>query len=251
MTLLQKKRHRERHRGRRTYRRGQTLRKRRRTRLLVLVGLSAVLLLIFASYYGGDALLNVMVRSETEDAGVEQVEEPTVAEAPEAISEPTSQKPTEEEDETSEDIPVPPEDPTMYLSIPKLGVSGALVADGETGLELGAEHLPGTGFPWLLGSNTYIAGHRLGFPGTGSDHIFFGLPSLAPGDEAILTDTNGQVYRYRVSEILQVDPTDLSVVAPVGRDVLSLQTCIEDFGDFATLGPGWNIRLIVRADRVA
>ena len=251
MTLLQKKRHRERHRGRRAYRRRQALRKCRRTRLLMLIGLSAVLLLIFASYYGGDTLLNVMVRSETEDAGVKQVEEPTVAEAPEAVSEPTSQKPTEEEDEAPENIPVPPEDPTMYLSIPKLGISGALVADGETGLELGAEHLPGTGFPWLLGSNTYIAGHRLGFPGTGSDHIFFGLPSLVPGDEVILTDTNGQVYRYQVSEILQVDPTDLSVLAPVGRDVLSLQTCIEDFGDFATLGPDWNVRLIVRADRVA
>ena len=139
----------------------------------------------------------------------------------------------------------------MYLSIPKLGVSGALVADGESGLELGAEHLPGTGLPWLAGSNTYIAGHRLGFPGTGSDHIFFGLPSLVPGDEISLTATNGQAYKYRVSEILQVDPWDLSVAAPVGEDVVSLQTCIENYGDFVTLGPNWNVRLIVRANRVS
>jgi sortase A len=32
--------------------------------------------------------------------------------------------------------------------------------------------------------------------------------------------------------------------------MVSLQTCIEDFGDFATLGPDWNVRLIVQADRV-
>jgi sortase A len=111
-------------------------------------------------------------------------------------------------------------------------------------------HLPGTGYPWVSGSNTYIAGHRLGFAGTGSDHIFFNLPSMTQGDEIILTDSNGKSYTYKVSEILQVAPTDLSVTAPTGSDVVSLQTCIENYGDFATLGPNWNVRFIVRGTRV-
>jgi hypothetical protein len=33
--------------------------------------------------------------------------------------------------------------------------------------------------------------------------------------------------------------------------MVSLQTCIEDFGDFLSEGPNWNVRLVVRADRIA
>ncbi|MCA1739958.1 MAG: sortase [Actinobacteria bacterium] len=144
---------------------------------------------------------------------------------------------------------VPPDDPTMYLSVPKLDISGATVVGGDAGLELGGQLVGG--YPWQPVSNTYIAGHRLGFPGTGSDHIFYNLPSMAPGDEVVLTDSLGQTYTYQVSEILQVDPTDLGVLGPAGRDMVSLQTCIEDFGDFLSEGPNWNVRLVVRADRIA
>ena len=256
MTLKGKKRHR---RQRAYYRRHALRREPRRTRLFILVGLIA-LLLGTSAYYGGNALLDAVLRSGTDNASVERVEDWTVAEAPEAMPEPTTKESTDEEPPEEEDMaqvedelegaPVPPDDPTMYLSIPKLGISHALVANGEVGLELGAMHLSETGFPWEKGANAYIAGHRIGFPGTGSDHIFFNLPSLAPGDEVTLADSLGQAYAYRVSEILQVDPSDLSVTGPIGRDVVSLQTCIEDYGDFATLGPNWNVRLIVRADRV-
>jgi hypothetical protein len=30
-----------------------------------------------------------------------------------------------------------------------------------------------------------------------------------------------------------------------------LQTCIEDFGDYWSEGPNWNVRYVVRAERVA
>ena len=167
-----------------------------------------------------------------------------------------SEKNTGEEAETS--TAAPEQAPstsyvTMSLSIPKLGISGVPVVDdvSEDGLSQGVGHMPETGFPWQKGSNTWIAGHRLGYPGTPSDHIFFTLPSLAPGDEFTLSVSSGQVYRYRVSEILQLYPTEMWATEPVpGRDVVSLQTCIENFGDFATLGPNWNVRLIVRGDRV-
>lgn len=203
-------------------------------------------------YYGPDLM------SRSGSGVIERVEEPTVAEAPEAVKEETTttqettteETTTEASEEEEEPAPTAPSDPTMYLSVPKLGVFDAVVADGDAGLEIGAMHMPGTGFPWQSGANTYIAGHRLGFPGTGSDHIFYNLPSLGPGDSVSLRDSNGHTYNYQVSEMLQVLPTDLSVLNSVGDDVVSLQTCIENFGDFATLGPDWNVRLIARAVRV-
>jgi len=144
-----------------------------------------------------------------------------------------------------------PADTTMTLDIPAIGVS-VPVYEGttEASLSAGTGHLAGTGYPWIPGSNTYVAGHRVGYPGTASDYVFWDLPSLAIGDEVYLTDANGKTYTYAVSEILEVPITDLSVTEPVGRDVVSLQTCIEDYGDYWTEGPNWNVRYVVRADKV-
>jgi LPXTG-site transpeptidase (sortase) family protein len=149
-------------------------------------------------------------------------------------------------------VPTVPADTTMYLTIPAIGLYDVPVLEGtsEAVLSQGVGHVPGTGFPWVEGSNTYIAGHRLGYPGTVSDRVFYDLPSLAVGDEVILEDSLGQSYTYRVSEFLEVAPTDLSVTAPTGNDIVSLQTCIENYGDYWTEGPNWLARYIVRAERV-
>ncbi len=146
-----------------------------------------------------------------------------------------------------------PSDTTMYLTIPKLGLFDIPVYEGtsEASLSAGTGHMPGTGYPWVAGSNTYVAGHRIGYPGTMSDHVFWDLPSLAIGDQVVVTDSLGQSYTYAVSEVLEVPITDLSVTAPVGRDVVSLQTCIENYGDYWTPGPNWFVRYVVRADLVA
>ncbi len=146
-----------------------------------------------------------------------------------------------------------PSDTTMYLTISKLGLFDIPVYEGtsEATLSAGVGHMSGTGYPWVAGSNTYIAGHRIGYPGTISDHVFWNLPSLAIGDQVVIEDSLGQSYTYAVSEVLEVPITDLSVTAPVGRDVVSLQTCIENYGDYWTPGPNWFVRYVVRADRVA
>jgi sortase A len=140
----------------------------------------------------------------------------------------------------------------MSLSVPAMGISDIPVVEGtsEASLSQGAGHVPGTGYPWVPGSNTYIAGHRIGYPGTPSDHVFWNLPNLGQGDQILLTDSNGTIYTYAVSEIFEVSPTDLSVTAPTGGDVVSLQTCIEDYGDYWTPGPNWFVRYVVRAERV-
>lgn len=248
---MEKKRHQD--EGRRA-RRVQAQKRRRRTGLFVFVGV-AILTLVALIFFGTNLTL------QSDNGGVvDRVTDPTVSGAPDAVKkEKASDEDQASEDQASEDqttdegseepTPVAPDDPTMYLSIPKLGISGALVTGSEAGLESGTQVV--SGYPWLPGSNTYIAGHRLGFPGTGSDHIFYNLPSMAPGDEITLTDTNDQVYKYVVNDILQVDPDDLGVLGPTGNDTISLQTCIEDYGDYTTLGPDWNVRFIVRGDRVA
>lgn len=50
----------------------------------------------------------------------------------------------------------------------------------------------------------------------------------------------------------EVSFSETWVTAPqAGRDMVSLQTCIEDYGDYWTMGPNWNVRYVVQADRVS
>ncbi len=151
-----------------------------------------------------------------------------------------------------------PTDTSMYLTVPALGLERAPVVDDSSkeAMDQGVIHVPGTGFPWLPsgedGSNTYLAAHRIGYPGTGSDRVFYELPALALGDEVILTDSNGESYEYRVAEAGEVSPYDTWVANPIpGRDVVTLQTCIEDFGEHWGEGPEWAARYVVRAERAS
>jgi sortase A len=230
------------YRGRRL-KKQPSFKKRRRTGLYVLIGLIVVII-------GALIFFDVDLVSRSDDAGEEQV-----AEAPDTASEEASDEEAAEEEEEEAAPPIPPpDDPTMFLTIPKLGIHGALVVPSEAGLELGAQVVGG--YPWLPGSNTYIAGHRIGFPGTGSDHIFYNVPLLSSGDEIFLQDTLGRVYRYRVSKVFAVEPGDVWVMEPVaGKDVVSLQTCTETLDDWWTVGPRLmssgpdSGRLIAQAER--
>ena len=127
---------------------------------------------------------------------------------------------------------------TMTLTVPRLALARAVPvetapADDKRVLDSGALHVEGTGFPWQEGSNVYIAGHRLGYPGTKSNLLFFDLPELENGDPVLLTDSRGEEYRYEVFRTLRVGPTDTSVTHPVpGKSVVSLQTCtLPDYGE--------------------
>ena len=74
---------------------------------------------------------------------------------------------------------------------------------------------------------------------------------MQKGDEITLKDANGTVYRYQVVDTITVDPSDTWVTEPVaGKDMVSLQTCIEAPGDLYTLGPNWSARFVVRAERI-
>jgi sortase A len=73
--------------------------------------------------------------------------------------------------------------------------------------------------------------------------VFYHLDRLGEGDEVILEDRGGKVYRYRVSEVFLAGPAESWVMGQLrDRDIVTLQTC--------TPIPTLEKRLIVRADRV-
>ncbi len=141
--------------------------------------------------------------------------------------------------------PAAPAQTTLKLTVPEMKrVEDVPVYDGSGGnkaaLRNGTLHVKGTGYPWQRVANVYIAGHRLGFPGTKSHLVFWDLDKLENGDEVILTDANGTTYTYEVFKKFVVSPKDVHVMRPVaGKNIVSLQTC--------TL-PDYAKRLIVQAE---
>ena len=140
-----------------------------------------------------------------------------------------------------------PEGAIMGLTVPAMGIYNAPVfdSDGRWALDNGVAHVPETSLPWSNSPqrNTYLAGHRLGWPGTGSHLIFYRLDTLGRGDMITLKDRQGRAYRYRVTETFIASPGDSWVMGQVrGRDMVTLQTC--------TLIPTFEKRIIVRADRI-
>ena len=142
-----------------------------------------------------------------------------------------------------------PKDEALKLTVPdmkrveNLPVYDVAPAGYEKALHDGAAHVKGTGMPWQRQANVYIAGHRIGFPGTKSHLVFWDLDKLENGDEVILTDANGTRYTYEVFKRFTFGPDETRVLDPVeGRSVVTLQSC--------TL-PNYARRIAVQAELVA
>jgi sortase A len=139
----------------------------------------------------------------------------------------------------------PPKDKTLKLTIPAIKqIEDDTIPTGKGTNEVlfhdhAAVHLRDTGFPWQRTANVYIAGHRIGFPGTDSNLAFYDLEDLKKGDKVYLEDAKGRKYTYQVFAKLVVEPANLSVLKPIkGKNIVSLQTC--------TL-PDYTNRVIYRA----
>jgi sortase A len=232
-------------------------RRRRRAGFALLISL-AVIVLGVTLFFRTDPF-----QRTSEALSVERVAIPMISEAPRAVAEEQSSRNDASGGDSHKQqaaldkkpaIPVPANH-NLWLTVPRLGIYNAYVYTyngEESSLDYGPAKLPETGFPWQPGANTYIAGHRLGWPGTGSDHIFYNLPLMQYGDKIYLTDDNGTVYTYEVTDFKEVLPTESWIKDPVaGKNMVSLQTCIENYGDYWTPGPDWFVRFVVRADRVA
>ncbi len=194
---------------------------------------------------------NRVVRKEsTREAASEPRSEPR----PEPRSGPM---PTPDADEwprpTAEELAVadgpryyePTSDAAMTLTVEALGLYDVPIMSSANleVLDRGLMHEPETSLPWDRDAqtNVFIAGHYLGYPGTGSRLIFHDLDKLRGGDEVVLKDRQGRIYEYRVSESFTVSPEDSWVMGQVrDRDMVTLQTCTP---------PTFENRLIVRADR--
>ena len=147
------------------------------------------------------------------------------------------------------DAPVPPDPSTaknMTLTVPKLGLKDVVVPTGFRQAELDREgvlRMKEGGLPWEEGSNTFIAGHALGYPRTRVPRAFYDLEKLMPGDEILLKSAGGRTYTFEVYDRMTVEPDDTWVTYPVeGKTVVSLQTCVPI--------PTFENRLIVRGELV-
>ena len=134
---------------------------------------------------------------------------------------------------------------TMTLTIEALGLYEVPIIDtnSEEALGRGVIHVPDTAYPWDDSDqkNVFLAGHRIGVPGTNGRLLLFELDELSSGDSIVLKDGAGRTYGYSVTELFRVEPYDTWVADTlVGRDLLTLQTCTY---------PTFEDRLVVRADR--
>ena len=111
------------------------------------------------------------------------------------------------------------EEPGRTLAILRIESTGIEVpvfdSTSKTALNRGSGHLTGTALPGTPG-NIAIAGHRDGF--------FRGLKDIQIGVEIELTTLDGQ-QDFRVSELMIVDPLDVSVLDPTEETVITLITC--------------------------
>jgi sortase A len=102
------------------------------------------------------------------------------------------------------------------IEIPRLGVVAIVRAgsDART-LRLAVGHIPGTALPGE-GGNIGLAAHR--------DTFFRRLGDIRAGDDVRVVTPEG-TFTYRVEGTKVVDPSDVWVLDPTERPVLTLVTC--------------------------
>jgi sortase A len=102
------------------------------------------------------------------------------------------------------------------IEIPRLGVNAVVRAgsDART-LRLAVGHIPGTAWPGESG-NAGLAAHR--------DTFFRRLGDIKPGDAVRVVTPEG-TFAYEVAGTKVVQPSDVWVLDPTERPVLTLVTC--------------------------
>ncbi|MBC7226597.1 MAG: class D sortase [Thermoflexales bacterium] len=115
--------------------------------------------------------------------------------------------------------PTPGPEHARRIRIPSIGVDAPVVeGDDWESLKRGAGHHIGSANPGERG-NCIISAHNDIY-----GEIFRDLPKVQPGD-IVEVETDSQVYRYRVTQIRIVEPTDVSVMYPTSSPVLTLISC--------------------------
>jgi LPXTG-site transpeptidase (sortase) family protein len=113
----------------------------------------------------------------------------------------------------------PPADFPLRMLIPAINLD-TMVFDGtdkET-LKKGPGHIIGTSYPGSIGT-VAISGHRTTYGAP-----FFNIDKLKAGDEITL-ESFDTIYRYVITELMIVEPTDVWVLNPTPYPSLVLTTC--------------------------
>ena len=138
----------------------------------------------------------------------------------------------------------------MKLVIPRLGIETSLIDARIVGhdwdisqLTTEVAHLQGTAYPGQPG-NAALAGH-VTIPGAGWGP-FKDLGTMELGDEIAVRTRDNQVFTYRVSQVTNVDPTDVQVALPTDDTRLTLMTCTS----WDTAVNRYTQRVVVVATRV-
>lgn len=109
--------------------------------------------------------------------------------------------------------------PIGVLRIPSIGLDQVVVQGiGTAQLRAGPGHYPDTPLPGEAG-NVAIAGHRTTYA-----HPFYDLADVHPGAVIDISTAQGQ-FVYRATTTTVVPPSDVAVLQPAGRAVLTLTTC--------------------------
>lgn len=129
------------------------------------------------------------------------------------------------------------------VSIPSLGISGAVAEIGGDDLAKNLIHYKGTALPGRLG-NTVIFGHSTlpqFFKPDNYLSIFSTLPTMKKGDK-VQVDYDGVTYFYKTEEMFEVAPTDIQVLEQKYDDsYITLVTCVP---------PGTYLRRLVVRGRI-
>ncbi len=116
-------------------------------------------------------------------------------------------------------VPTPGPEQAIRIQIPALNVDAPVVqGDGWEQLKKGVGQHIGSANPGERG-NVVLSAHNDIF-----GELFRYLDKLKPGDEVILY-TNQRAYRYVVTRTRIVEPTEVSVMAPTSRPVVTLISC--------------------------
>ncbi|MEO5679192.1 MAG: class E sortase, partial [Acidimicrobiales bacterium] len=121
------------------------------------------------------------------------------------------------------DQPAPPPPPVgsavAVLRIPRVGLDKAVVEGVDlSDLRKGPGHYAGTPLPGQPG-NAAIAGHRTTYGAP-----FFRLDEMKPGDPIFVSTLQG-AFRYEVTKVFVVKPSEVEVLNPTTGNQLTLTTC--------------------------
>ncbi len=121
-----------------------------------------------------------------------------------------------------------------FLNVPSLEIKAPILyAESKTEKEFqkllqdGVVHYPGTAMPGEIG-NVYIFGHSSDYIWSkgGYKTVFALLPKIEIGEKIKISDKDGEVFTYVVTEKFVAEKTDLKLLSQEtgGKKILTLQT---------------------------